>query len=134
VQVPDVTGKTLADATFALGQAGLRYTTAREPSNSVPSGDVIRTDPPANSSAPRGSTVTVYVSNGPAKVSVPSVIGMTQSDATATLTNAGFTVTATNVTVTDPTEDGRVQSQSPAGGSSAPQGSAVTIRVGKFGP
>jgi serine/threonine-protein kinase len=133
VTVPDVAGKTLADAAYALGQAGFRYTTQKEPSDSVPAGNVTRTDPPGGTQAPRGSTVTVFVSNGPATVSVPDVVGMTQAEATSTLEAKGFNAQVVSVTVFDPTEDGRVQSQSPQGGTLAPQGSTVTINVGRFG-
>jgi serine/threonine-protein kinase len=134
VTVPDVAGKTLSEATVALSRAGFRYTSTREPSTSVPSGEVTRTDPPAGSQATKGTVVTVYVSSGSPKVTVPSVVGMTQSDADSTLTAQGFVVNTVDVSVTDPTEDGRVQSQSPAGGTLANQGSTVTIRVGKLGP
>jgi hypothetical protein len=37
-----------------------------------------------------------------------------------------------NVNVTDPNQDGIVQSQNPSGGSTAAIGSTVTINVGRF--
>jgi len=134
VAVPDVTGKTLAEATYALGQAGFKYTTKREASDTVASGSVTRTDPAAGTSVAKGATVTVYVSQGAAKVVVPDVTGLSQSDASAQLSAAGFTVNSTTVSMTDPNQDGKVQSQTPTGGASASKGSSVTIRVGKLGP
>jgi beta-lactam-binding protein with PASTA domain/tRNA A-37 threonylcarbamoyl transferase component Bud32 len=132
VAVPDVTGKPLADATFALGQAGFKYTTRREASATVPAGDVTRTDPPAGTPTPKGSVVTVYLSNGGAQVTVPDVTGQKAADANATLTAKGFVVNEVTVIVVDSTQDGVVQSQTPAGGTAATQGATVTIRVGKF--
>jgi serine/threonine-protein kinase len=132
VAVPDVTGKALADATFALGQAGFKYTTHHENSTTVPSGDVTRTDPPAGTQAPKGSVVTVYISDGSAQVTVPNVVGKPAADANAALTAKGFVVNEVTVPVVDPGQDGVVQSQSPASGTTAPQGATVTIRVGKF--
>jgi serine/threonine-protein kinase len=133
VVVPDVTGKTLPDATLALGQAGFKYTTRHEASSTVPSGDVTRTDPAANSPATKGSVVTVYLSSGPGKVTVPNEVGATAPNANAALTAKGFVVNEVTVAVVDPSQDGLVQSQTPVGGTSADQGSTVTINVGKFG-
>ena len=132
VAVPDVTGKALADATFALGQAGFKYTTRHESSANVPSGDVTRTDPPAGTQAPKGSVVTIYLSNGAAQTTVPNVVGQKAADANATLTAKGFVVSEQSVSVVDPSQDGLVQSESPAAGTTASQGSTVTIDVGKF--
>jgi serine/threonine-protein kinase len=133
VTLPDVSGDALADATFALGQAGFRYTSRHEPSVTVPVGQVTRTDPAANTSAPKGTLVTVYVSSGPGNASVPNVVGLVAADASAALTAKGFVVDAVSVPVVDAGEDGRVQSQSPAGGSFTAVGSTITINVGKLG-
>lgn len=134
VTVPDVTGDTRAAAVRTLQQAGFAVTTTQEPSDSVPAGNVTRTDPTAGTRAAKGSTVTVYVSSGPSKVAVPSVVGMTEADATSTLEAKGFTVNSQTVLVTNPSEDGRVQSQSPVAGTMAAKGSTVTINVGKLAP
>jgi serine/threonine-protein kinase len=133
IVVPDVTGKTLPDATLALGQAGFKYTTRHESSSAVPSGDVTRTDPAANTQAAKGTVVTVYLSSGPSKVTVPNEVGATAANANAALTSKGFVVSEVTVAVVNPSQDGLVQSQTPAGGSSADQGSTVTIDVGKLG-
>jgi beta-lactam-binding protein with PASTA domain len=68
--------------------------------------------------------------SGPKSVAVPSVIGMPARAANSTLTNAGFTVKTRSVPVSDPTENGVVQSQDPAAGTAQPSGSTVTITVG----
>jgi serine/threonine-protein kinase len=65
-------------------------------------------------------------------VKVPDVTGDTTAAATKALKNAGFTVTQKTQTVTDPTQDKLVISESPKGGGQAKQGSAVTIVVGKY--
>ncbi|MFL6023696.1 MAG: penicillin-binding transpeptidase domain-containing protein, partial [Marmoricola sp.] len=59
---------------------------------------------------------------------VPSVIGMTVKDASATLTAAGFTVSIAGATYSD-IPKGLVALTSPGGGSSIPAGSSVTIYV-----
>jgi serine/threonine-protein kinase len=82
VNVPDVTGKSAAEAGGALGSAGLTVSrTQDEPSTTIPSGEVTRTDPPAGTSVNKGSGVTVFVSSGP-----PPTSSTTTSTATTTTT------------------------------------------------
>ena len=131
--VPNVVGQTVAQATANLNAAGFNYRTTYVPSN-APANQVIHQNPAANSSVPKGSTVTLEVSNGPPSVQVPDVVTYSSQYAAQVLTHAGFKVNQQYVTVTDPTADNIVQSQTPNGGTSAPQGSTVTIVVGTYSP
>ena len=73
------------------------------------------------------------MSNGPPTATVPDVTGESQDQATQDLQNQGFkNVQSQPVDVTDPTQDGIVQSQSPAGNQSAPTSTTVTLQVGHF--
>ena len=63
--VPDVVGKTQADATNAITAVGLKVTIVKTIQTTVPGGDVVSTDPVAQTTVPLGSTVTVTVSNLP---------------------------------------------------------------------
>lgn len=65
VTVPKVTGDTQADATTALENAGFKVTVQKQPSPTVPTGQVISQNPAANTQADKGSTVTIVVSIGP---------------------------------------------------------------------
>jgi len=62
------------------------------------------------------------------------VTGQNETDATNTLQDRGFKVAPQDVLVTDPTQDGVVQSTDPASGDKAPKGSTVTIMVGRLPP
>jgi eukaryotic-like serine/threonine-protein kinase len=132
VQVPNEAGKDPVGAANDLGNLGLKTTTASEPSDTVPQGQVTRTNPAAGANVAKGSSVVIYVSTGPAPVTVPNVVGQTQAQAQATLTAAGFKVTANPQTIPDPTKNGQVIDQSPAANSKAPKGSTVTVTVGQF--
>ena len=57
---------------------------------------------------------------------MPSVTGMTNSEATAELKNAGFDVSKQYATG----KEDEVIEQSPSGGSRAEKGSTVTITIG----
>jgi serine/threonine-protein kinase len=131
VTIPDESGKDADAAANDLGRLGLQTNTTQQASSSVPSGKVIRTDPGAGTSVDKGSTVTLVVSSGPQQVTVPSVIGMTEQEATKTLQDQGFKVNSQSQATANPNDNGRVVAQNPNGGTQADQGSTVTIYVGR---
>jgi serine/threonine-protein kinase len=88
VQVPDLTGQTVAQATALLADKGLKITATSEKSDTVGKGSIIRQTPEAGTEAEQGSTVSVAVSSGPSAYPVPNVIGMTESKARKELEGA----------------------------------------------
>jgi serine/threonine-protein kinase len=64
VAVPDVSGLSETDAVAALEDAGFSVDVQSENSFDVPESGVIRTEPAADESRPRGSTVVLVVSDG----------------------------------------------------------------------
>ena len=129
VAIPNVVGLDQIEATQQLVAAGFRVTKTTEPSTTVDAGRVIRTDPPVGTPTAKDSPVTIVVSSGPNQVSVPDVVGMSQSAAVNALTAAGFQVSVSQAVSTN-ANIGKVISQSPSAGSKANQGSTVTITVG----
>ena len=69
VAVPDVVGKTQAEAQSALSAVGLSTNVTQQSSITVPSGQVISQNPSAGIKVAIGTTVTITVSSGP----LPSV-------------------------------------------------------------
>ena len=134
IDVRDVRGRTEADATSLLEDDGFVVTVKQQADDGIAEGRVIGTEPPAGSSRPRGSTITLVVSSGPEaqNATVPPVVGLSEANATSVLENAGFVVDVQEQEVINPTDDGRVISQSPAGNSNRPEGSTVTITVGRL--
>jgi eukaryotic-like serine/threonine-protein kinase len=132
VAVPDVLDQTESSARAELEAAGFAVQSVNAPSDSTPEGLVSAQSPDPGTQALRGSTVTITVSTGPSTATVPDVVGEQEENARDDLTNAGFKVKVEHVPVSDPTQDNVVQSQDPAGGSSAERGSRVTIFVGQF--
>jgi serine/threonine-protein kinase len=130
--VPDVVGRTIAEASNLLGQAGFSVNQTSEPSSTVDEGLVIRTDPAPGTPAPRDSAVTVVVSSGPAEAVVPSVVGLTEANAINTLSSAGFSPVVQEQDTVVPGENGRVITQDPGANATALAGSQVTIVVGRF--
>jgi eukaryotic-like serine/threonine-protein kinase len=132
VVIPSLVGDDPATAGSALGNLGLATTQVTEPSNSVATGKVTRTTPPAGTKVAAGSTVTVYVSTGPAQVTVPALVGDTQAQAQSALSGVGLSPSFTTAPVTDPSQDGLVQSQNPSAGNLATKGSSVQVIVGAY--
>lgn len=130
--VPNVTKMDITNAQNTLIAAGLVLGSQSEANDAAPIGQVISQDPAAGTSLPQGGFVNVVVSKGPVSATVPSVVNMSRSNAEAQITNAGFVANTEESAVTDPSQDGIVISQNPASGSSQPQGSTVTIVVGRY--
>ncbi len=125
--VPDVVGMNYGDAVQALNEVNLQAT-KHEVFSQKPVGKVISQDPPAGEQVVEGTEVVLDVSRGVKQVAVPSVVGMSEDDATTTLQQAGFEVSSTDAP-SDSTAEGIVSDQSPDSGTQATKGSTVTITV-----
>ena len=104
--------------------------TVDTPSDTVPSGAIIGTDPPAGTPLPRGAQVKLLRSSGPSLVTMPNVVGQPRAAAEQLLNGTlGFGVQVSLVNG-GPSRSGKVISQQPAAGQQAPKGSTVAISVG----
>jgi penicillin-binding protein 1A len=132
--IPDVTGLQQKDAEDALTKANF-VPIAKPVDSTDPKGTVVTQSPAGGSSAPLGSAVTINVSTGIAPTkAVPNVVGKTQAAASATLKGVGYAVKVVFQTVSDPSKDGIVLSQSPGAGTKLQVGKTVTIVVGQLSP
>jgi eukaryotic-like serine/threonine-protein kinase len=129
VDVPDVTGLSRDSAEDLLSEAGLEVAVEQRESEE-PEDDVISQDPAAGTEVDRGSTVTIAVSTGIEKVSVPNVVGLSRRDAIAQLREVGLTASPREVDVTDASQDGVVTDQRPGAGIEIEKGKAVVIMIG----
>ena len=127
VDVPDVVGFTQRRAQKALAKVGFKYQVREQPSTTVEAGRVIRTSPSAGRRAEYGERVILIVSSGPEQVSVPGVVGLTESSARAALEGRGLLVSVQQVESGEP--EGEVLRQSPGAGARVSEGSTVTITV-----
>ncbi|MHB8262355.1 MAG: Stk1 family PASTA domain-containing Ser/Thr kinase [Acidimicrobiales bacterium] len=136
VVVPSVTSDSTTGAANTLGKKGFNVssTYSYNYSSAIANGYVIGTQPPAGSTQPYGSTITLVVSQGPAPATVPNVVGDALSQAESTLTNDGLTPTAVcqSVSKGHRSEAGYVISQSPSAYSQSTAGSSVQITYGAY--
>jgi serine/threonine-protein kinase len=132
VDVPDVKGLSVLEASNELGRAGLpNPTLVYESSEDVEEGTVIRTDPDVGAQVSINRVVLLVVSTGPPEAIVPPVVGLDQASAQVALEQAGFAPFVELVDVPNGSPDaGVVLSQDPAGNTALVTGSTVRIRVG----
>jgi serine/threonine-protein kinase len=90
VTIPDVQGKSQADATSELQALGLLVHPVQQFSDSVPKGDAITTRPGPGTPAHAGDKVTLVVSQGPQLYPVPNVVGEPLQPAIQQIVAAGF--------------------------------------------
>ncbi|MEP6991893.1 MAG: PASTA domain-containing protein [bacterium] len=93
VKVPNVTGLTYDEAAQRLAQAGFKAEQGEQRfNNTAPKLTVLEQSPPPGAREGIGNPVTLVVSGGQRIVAVPTVTGMTKSEAQAVLEKAGFDV------------------------------------------
>ena len=122
--IPNVAGKSQADAKSALEAAGFSVDVKKSESDTTDVGYVISQS--KTGTAEKGATITITVSTGPSSLSVPNVVGSTESAAKEALESAGFDVAVDHATSSSVSK-GKVIKQSPTG--SAKRGATVTITV-----
>ncbi|MBO0913643.1 Stk1 family PASTA domain-containing Ser/Thr kinase [Streptomyces laculatispora] len=127
VDVPDVTGLSVKDATDALDEEGLKAKVLPRRVNSPEdAGDIAEQSPAEGQEAAEGDSITLTVSKGPQLIDVPDVTGKDVADARSELEDAGFEVKVDHpfLSFSD-----TIASQSVDGGDRAPEGSTITIRT-----
>ena len=136
VEVPNVVGSSTAEGVSNLEQKGFVVNRTESYDAQVPKGNIISQSPEGGSKAPSGSTVTLRISQGPEenKVKIPNVIGVSEMDAIAMLTELGLSVASvTEVNNDDAALAGLVCYQSYSVGTFVDQGTTIDLRV-SLGP
>ena len=126
IAVPDLTGKSGDEAAQALDGLGLVSQPSEAFSDTVEKGVVISQTTAAGSTLHRGDPVDYVVSKGPEMVEVPEVIGKQLDEARRALEDQGFQVSVERILGG---YFGTVRQTDPAGGTSVPKGSTVTVTV-----
>lgn len=125
VTVPEVYGYYQDDAESMLTDAGFKVSIETQFSDDTEAGYVIDQTPAGSEKASKGSTVTIYVSEGPdpsaQEIDVPGVVGLPVADATGVLAGAGFDVAVNG----DSSDNAIVTGQSTTG--KAKPGTTITI-------
>ena len=130
-EVPNLEGMTEEQARETLESLGLEVGETEDfyiEDESQAVGIVISQDPEWGTILAKGESVNITVSR---ELIMPDVVGMSQSQAEGTLSNAGVsTIEVTNVRVDDEDEVGQVLSQNPAEGTLISPNTTVKLEVG----
>ncbi|MDY4079769.1 MAG: Stk1 family PASTA domain-containing Ser/Thr kinase [Clostridium sp.] len=134
IKMPDLTESTLDDAKALLAESDLNnYEIIEQYSNSIPSGEVIGTEPEAGKEVSNDTAIKIYISKGKEikYVTVEDVIGMSENRAKSTLEKSGLTVAdVQTVKVKDDSNVNVVVKQSIEPGKSVQAGTSITIYIG----
>lgn len=131
VKVPSVIGKTKSSAKSTLESAGFSVTFEYGDYNDSVAADVVTAQSPsAKNKAAKGSTVTVTLSPGQKPITVPNVVGASQSHAESALAGAGLKYTYADSQYSDTVPAGNVISQTKSGETVA-AGTTITLTLSK---
>lgn len=138
-EVPAVTGNPLNVAIALLEQDGFQVGEVRRVERAAPANEVLEQDPSSGQAAEDCSflgffcskpEVTLTVSAGPGTSKVPGVAGLSREEAERRLEAAGFEVDVEQRN-SSRVEEGLVINSEPSGGTTATNGSTVTIFVSR---
>lgn len=131
VKIPSVIGKTKSSAKSTLESAGFSVTFEYGDYNDSVAADVVTAQSPsAKKQAAKGSTVTVTLSPGQKPITVPNVVGASQSQAESALAGAGLKYTYAESQYSDTVPAGSVISQTKSGETVA-AGTTITLTLSK---
>ena len=90
--VPSLEGLPIGEALNKVAGLGWATISTEEASETVPTGAVIRTQPPAGTDLREGAQLQFVVSTGPAPRPLPELVNLSLADATTALTSIGLVI------------------------------------------
>ena len=132
ITVPNVAGMDEAEAQKTLEAEGLKVGTSEAVySDQYEEGIVIGTTPASGSKVSENIKIVMQVSKGSEKITVPNVVGKSDSDAQSMIKSAKLKVGTVTYEYDDSVAEGKVVSQSVAGGKKVSAGTTVDILVSR---
>lgn len=129
--VPDVVGKSEAEAKVILEAEGFKMQKQLQESDSVEKGNVISQNPLGATTAAQGSDVTVVISSGTnvEQISMPDLTGKTEEEAKVVIEEEGLVIGTVSEEDSDTVDKGKVISQSPPAGGNVDKGTTVDLKI-----
>ncbi|MBB2892294.1 Stk1 family PASTA domain-containing Ser/Thr kinase [Flexivirga oryzae] len=131
VAVPTVAGVAQGRAVSAVQHAGLHAKVRQVFSEKIAKGVVVSSDPRSGGEARKNSTVTLTVSKGPERFTVPSLVGKTEAAARAAIHRSHLTVGTVTTAYDEQVHAGRVVSVDPDGGTAQKRDTKIDLVVSK---
>ncbi|HEX3593191.1 MAG TPA: Stk1 family PASTA domain-containing Ser/Thr kinase [Pseudonocardiaceae bacterium] len=133
--VPDERGKSFDDAKADLNDKGFSSVSQDTTSSDKPAGTVVEMNPAQDTQVAPNSKITLIVSDGSQQqITVPSLQGLSQSQAKQSLKNLGWSgnFNVNTVPTFDPTQDGLIKEQNPGQGTQIDKNQTVFVTVQRF--
>jgi len=127
VDLPDLKGKTQADALATLNSLNLIAVPQNQETPDSPAGTVISQD--RTGLVPQGTQVTIVIAQAPTTATVPDVAGLSYSDAVSKLAAVGLKSVQQQNAASDQTPKDQVMYTSPAKGTVVGLNQTITIVV-----
>lgn len=132
--VPQVTGLSEQQARVAIANAGFELGTVRREASEQPRGSIIGSAPPPGEVLQLPATVSIVVSDGPAIVIAPDLVGRTLPDARSMLEQIGLRIGGVGRDTSSFQPENTILSQSPPAGQAVSAGGRINVTVSRFPP
>jgi eukaryotic-like serine/threonine-protein kinase len=133
-EVPQVTGLTEQAARVAIGNAGFELGPTTRVHSDQPRGMVVMSNPPPGEQVELPGTVALVVSEGPAVILAPDLVGRTLPEARSILEQIGLRVGGVTRDTSSIYPENTVMRQQPSGGQPVSAGGTVNIVLSRFPP
>lgn len=131
IKIPNVTNYSVSEAKAKLESAGFIVASKNinQPSESIPSGKVISTNPPADSLRETNTEVTLIVSTGSSKITIENYLGKNYLEVKGQLEALGLKVLIEKREDNSNTSSNSVIGQSLKAGEKVEPGSTITLYI-----
>jgi len=132
ISIPSIAGLSQSDAKSTLASLGLKLVIAHSSfSEDTPAGKIISSVPGGGGHLSKGGTVSVVLSKGPERISVPAISGLTTDAATSALLAAGLKVGTTTQNYSSTISSGMVIDGDPVAGTPVRRNSLINLVISK---
>ncbi|MEV0243528.1 Stk1 family PASTA domain-containing Ser/Thr kinase [Streptomyces sp. NPDC050674] len=131
VLTPKFVGETKQSAEKLAENSDLKVSFSSKPCDKQPEGKVCSQNPEFRAEVNKGDTISLVLSTGAPKVTVPSVTGLSVDEAKEKLAGDKYEFKIETKTRTSPEEPGKVLEQNPTTGEEVEKGSTITLTIAK---
>lgn len=132
--VPQLTGLSEQQARVAIANAGFELGTVRREASDQPRGSIIASTPAPGEVLQLPASIAIVVSDGPAILTVPDLVGRTLPDARSLLEQLGLRVGGVGRDTSSFQPENTILSQSPSAGQAVSAGGRINVTVSRFPP
>jgi len=129
--IPVVAGMGEQDATALALSDSLEVDTLQAYSETIDAGHVIRAEPEQGKRVTKGSTVTFYISKGPERYDMPTIVGLSEADARTAIATAHMAVGTVTQDWSETVAEGLVVSASQEAGEALKPNTPIDMVVSK---